>query len=116
VAAAGCGGEAPALAPVRGTVYYKGAPVKGGVILFTPDEQRGGRGPGAEAVLGPDGTYVLRTGGERGATPGWHRITVVGAAPGEPFALPHRYADPELSCLCREVEAGRVNVIDLHLD
>ena len=116
LAAAGCGGEEPGVAPVRGTVYYRGAPVKGGLIVFTPDEERGGRGPAAEAVIGPDGSYVLRTAGERGAAPGWHRITVAGAAPGEPSALPYRYADPDLSCLRREVEAGRGNVIDLHLD
>ena len=34
----GCGGE-PTLTPVRGTVSYQGSPLKGGIIVFTPDAE-----------------------------------------------------------------------------
>ena len=117
LAAAGCNGDEPQLAPVRGTVYYRGEPLRGGVIVFVPDDSRGGSGPMAQAEIGPDGTYTLLTEGKKGAVPGWHRITVAGpAAPGSPPLLPARYNQPDLSGQSREVEPGRVNVIDLHLD
>jgi len=116
VLAAGCGQDAPELVPVRGTIYHKGVPLKGGTIVFAPDRDRGCCGSVATASIRPDGTYVLRTGDAQGATPGWHRITIAGStAPGQPSALPHRYTEA-LPCLYREVAPGRDNVIDLHLD
>ncbi len=45
LAAIGCGDSKPELAPVRGHVYFHGAPLAGGVIVFTPDPERGGHGP-----------------------------------------------------------------------
>src|SRR5262249_42784052 len=103
----------PELTPVRGTVYYKGVPLRGGTIVFAPDPARGCCGPLAQAEIRPDGTYSLRTDGARGAAPGWHLITVAAASAAR---LPRRYSDPELSGLCQEVRAERVNTIDLHLD
>ncbi len=111
--ASGCGQGGPKLSPVRGTVYYRGAPLPGGTIVFTPDSRRGNRGAMAQAEVRPDGTYVLRTGGDVGAAPGWHRISI---AAGQPASLPPRYCDPDLSGQAREVEPGLANVIDLHLD
>lgn len=112
--AAGCGQDGPKLTPVRGTVYYKGVPLKGGMVVFAPDPERGGQGPMALAEIRPDGTYNLRTDGDQGAVPGWHRITVSPA--GRRSTFPRRYADPELSGLSREVQPDRVNTIDLRLD
>jgi hypothetical protein len=112
--ATGCGQDGPKLAPVRGTVYYKGVPLKGGTIVFAPDPERGGQGPLAVGEVRPDGTYLLRTEGDRGAVPGWHRITVSPADARSAF--PRRYADPELSGLSREVQPERANTIDLRLD
>src|SRR5438552_2308150 len=73
---AGCSKRAPELVGVRGTVFYRGEPVRGGTVVFAPDPDRGGSGPLAIAEIQPDGTYVLRTDGENGAVPGWHRVTV----------------------------------------
>jgi len=116
VLVAGCGQDEPELTPVRGTVYYKGVPLKGGTIVFAPDRDRGCCGSIATAAIRSDGTYVLRTGDAPGVTPGWHHITLAGAtAPGQPSGLPHRYSEA-LPALCREVAPGRDNVIDLHLD
>jgi hypothetical protein len=114
----GCGGSS-ALPPVEGHVYYRGAPVAGGTLVFTPDPERGGRGNCAVAVIQPDGRYRLRTGNEPGAAPGWHRITVAAAAvegrpPVQP--LPSKYCDPLRSDRWCEVKAGQANVIDIHLD
>jgi hypothetical protein len=119
--AAGCGsGQAPTdLVPVSGKVSFQGRPLAGGTIVFAPDPQRGGRGPLAVGTIAADGRYVLRSEGRPGAIPGWHRITVCGAAPAgdaaEP-ALPGRYTDPEHSGLSRQVLAGKANAFDLPLD
>jgi len=113
--AMGCGQDTPKLAPVRGTVYYKGVPLKGGTLVFAPDPERGGQGPMALAEIGSDGTYVLRTAGDKGAVPGWHRITVAPDAAAR-SSFPRRYGDPELSELSREVLPDQVNTIDLRLE
>jgi hypothetical protein len=122
---AGCGGSKTTMAPVRGTVSYRGVPLHSGVIVFTPDETRGTHGQQAHAEIQADGNYSLTTEDAAGALPGWHRITVVsietppgGAAQGfadAPSLLPLKYRDPDLSGLSREVKAGQTNVINLDL-
>jgi hypothetical protein len=128
-AAVGCSGGNPALAPVTGRVLFRGVPLPSGTIVFTPDPQRGGRGPQAWAEV-HEGRYRLNTGTMPGAVPCWHRITIASLPPAsEPGAqasdkierlpmvrLPARYRDPELSELIREVKAGQENVIDLDLE
>src|SRR5262245_15850104 len=109
----GCGGSAPTLAPVQGRVFYRGRPLPGGTIVFTPDPERGGCGPQAWALIQPDGHYRLSSEGRLGAAPGWHRITVACAPAGR---LPARFRDPELSGQRFEVRAGRANLCDLHLE
>jgi hypothetical protein len=117
IAVAGCGDSAPAMGPVHGTVYYRGTPVPGGIIVFAPDVERGNTGPTTWGEIRTDGTYSLRTDNPEGITAGWHRITITAAdPPGQPATLPRRYADPELSGLTREVEPGRPNVLDFYLD
>jgi hypothetical protein len=123
---AGCDSGSGALVSVTGRVTYHGVPLRTGSIVFTPDPRRGGAGLQARAEIQPDGVYHLRTGDAAGATPGWHRITVVAleataVRPGEAFSIPRlllpaKYADPEMSGLCREVAAGRENRIDLDLE
>jgi len=69
----GCG---PSLSPVTGTVKYKGEPVKGGMLIFSPE----GTGESAAATIKDDGTYALQTGTSSGAILG--KATVVYSAPG----------------------------------
>jgi len=109
----GCGQTPPQLSQVQGRVFYRGNPLPGGTIVFTPDPEMGGQGPLAVAEIQPDGHYTLRTGQQTGAVPGWHRITVasVGAT-----SLPGRYRHPELSIPPQEVRAAVVNNIDIHLE
>ncbi len=119
--AGGCGGSKPALAPVRGHVYFRGQPLNGGAIVFTPDPDRGGRGPLACARIGADGGFVLATGPDFGAVPGWHRVTFKtlcanSDASSPESCLPARYSDPETSGQSGEVKAGQANVIDFHLE
>jgi hypothetical protein len=125
----GCGGGEDKLTPVHGRVFYHGQPLPGGTIVFTPDPERGGRGPLACGEIGPDGRYTLHTGGSPGAVAGWHRVTIAAASPAgraggrEPLPadasgadLPRKYSDPERSGLSREVKPGQAADQDFHLD
>jgi hypothetical protein len=119
LAAAGCRRNQPALAPVTGRVFYRGQPLTGGTIVFTPDPDRGGSGPLACAEIGPDGRYALSSGRHKGAVPGWHRITVAAGPPAgkdQPATLPRRFSDPELCGKCVEVKPNQTNVLEVHLE
>ncbi len=59
--AAGCGEKSVGLAPVRGTISYRRAPLSGGTIVFSPDPDRGGRGPLGYSEIRTDGSYTLWT-------------------------------------------------------
>jgi hypothetical protein len=109
----GCGRSQPSLAHVQGRVFYRGEPLAGGTIVFTPDADRGGQGPMAWAQIEADGHYRLSTDGRYGASPGWHRITIAAASSEK---LPARYRDPDLSGQRFEVRTDRPNRCDLNLD
>jgi hypothetical protein len=111
----GCGHSSEPLASVQGQVFYRGKPLGGGTIVFTPDPMRGGHGPQAWAVIGADGRYQLQTDGRKGATPGWHCVTVA-PSKNDTGRLPSRYRDPEQSGQHFEVKPDHVNQCDLHLD
>jgi hypothetical protein len=121
----GCGGP-KALLPVSGKVTYRGQPVPGGTIAFTPDAKHGEHGPMAVGEIAPDGTYSLRTGKDFGAAAGVYRVTVAAvtsrgiAPPGQPFhvpqsLVPEKYRDPELSQVTSRIEPDRANIIDIDL-
>jgi hypothetical protein len=124
---AGCGASTPPLAPVTGTVSYRGQPLPTGMIVFTPDTDKGSSGPISHAPIQPDGSFSLFTGDSSGAVAGWHRITVVAVSDVEadpsgqqypvPVSLiPERYRSADMSGLTREVRLGEKNVIHLNLD
>jgi hypothetical protein len=115
LAAGGCGSGQPGLVPVSGRVYYRGRPLPGGTIVFTPDPRRGGSGPLACGEIKPDGRFVLHTEKRPGAVPGWHCVTVAPARSGAQ-SLPRRYSDPEQSGKCVEVRPDRANTHDIYLD
>ena len=126
--AAGCGGAGHAgFRPVRGRVLYRGVPLGGGTIVFSPDPERGGSGPLALAEIQPDGYYALKTDDRPGAAAGWYRVTVValqaqaGPATAQAWApvqslLPARYRDPELSGLAFQVRDDQDNNADFNLE
>lgn len=122
----GCGQEEK-LTPLRGQVFYQGKPLPGGTIVFSPDVERGGRGPLACGEIAADGRYTLRTQGAPGVVPGWHRVTIAPpseALPGSPataappatVGLPRKYSDPEQSGLLCEIKAGGSGQQDFHLE
>jgi len=124
---AGCGndGRLPT-AKVTGTVYYDGAPLPIGSVLFNPVAG----GPSAEANLEADGTYVLETYANKdGAILGKHEIIVMAhtfpGGSGLPedqingnqatvSLIPERYGDFKKSGLTAEIVSGQ-NTVDLQL-
>jgi hypothetical protein len=100
---------------VYGKVYFKKAPLRGGIIVFTPDAVRNGDGPISHAEIQPDGSYVLRSDSGMGAMPGWHRVTITGFGDGA-SPLPARYGDPDQSGLTFEIKPGQDNLIDINLE
>lgn len=105
----GCSTGEPPRVPVVGRVMYRGYPVRGGVIAFTPDKEHGNSGPDNKANIASDGSFSLPDGG---LPPGWYRITVSSLE----VCLPARYRDPDLGNLVREVYAGRDNRFDIVLE
>jgi hypothetical protein len=120
----GCGHD-DALTPVHGRVFFRGRPLPGGTIVFTPDAERGGHGPLATGEIDAEGRYSLHSGDKLGAVPGWHRVTIAPptlavtpgqAVPPPAVELPRKYRDPEQSGLLREVRPGRNGEHDFFLE
>jgi hypothetical protein len=113
----GCRSNAPPPehATVRGTVTFNGKPVAGGLVVFTPDPQRGGHGKPARAETGPDGGFVLQLDASPQIPAGWYRVSIAPApAIPDPASLtppfPAKLARPDLSGLEREVQPGKEHV------
>src|SRR3954466_1896887 len=103
--ALGCSGAKPRV-PVYGQVKLRGYPVRGGLIAFTPDRERGFRGETQRVDLGADGRSRAAPRAARrspgaggGVPPGWYRIAV--GSLDTPIAS--RFQDPDLAGLEREV-------------
>jgi hypothetical protein len=123
----GCKPSPVSLTPVQGKVTYKGTPLKGGAIVFTPDTTKGQSGKIAHGKIGADGAYQLLTGEAKGAAPGRYRVTVVSLAHTNapeksdrflppPNLLPEKYRDPNLSELVCEIKENKNNVLDFDLN
>ena len=113
----GCNRSPPPQVPVRGQVLVNGQALRGGTVVFTPDDKRGARGPVSFAVLDGGGTFNLASENGPGAVHGWHRITV--APPPESSDLIaglERYRHPDLSGLEFEVRDSRDNMVTLNLE
>src|SRR4051812_44177002 len=89
VALPGGGSRKPAQTPtvVRGAVTFQGRPLAGGLVVFSPDPDRGGSGKPARGEIGPDGRYELRLGGDPAVPPGWYRVAIA-ASPTPAFVFP----------------------------
>lgn len=106
----GCG-SGDGVAPVRGTVKFKGEPVAGAQVMFTP-----AKGAGADATTDAGGKYALNV------AVGASNVTVtkmVRKNADDPYspadnALPARYAQGETSGITKEVARGG-STIDLDL-
>jgi len=121
VALNGCGSKSSTKTEVKGRVLYRGEPLPGGVIVFTPDTERGNNGPLAKGTIAADGTFSLAP----ETAPGWYRVAVAplpspsisAPTPLNPYpGAPPRYRNPNLSGLQGEIKPGTENTFEFHLD
>jgi hypothetical protein len=119
----GCGGSTVPTA-IRGLALYRGEPLAGGTVVFTPNAEKGSAGPIATGTIQPDGSFSLETPDGKPIAAGWYRVAVA-AGPGmvdiqtvdRPYpGLPARYRIPTLSGLEREVKSGMENRFEFDLD
>jgi hypothetical protein len=114
----GCGSSPPPNpATVRGKLLFNGRPVSGGLVVFTPDPERGGRGKPARAETGPDGSFLLLLDNSTHIPAGWYRVSL--APPptlpdpiSERPTFPAKLARPDMSGLVREVQSGKDHVFE----
>ena len=141
--AEGCGPPALKVAPAGGTVTFKGTPVAGATVMFTP-----AKGSPCDGITDESGKYAISYRGKPGAPVGPCRVTVtkppkseyslgqtdttpddllklstqMQAKPPKPpakdkDAIPAKYARTETSGLTVEVTTDTAkNVFDLKLD
>ena len=110
----GCGGSGPArpaLNPVKGKVTLAtGAPLAFGIIGFEP---AGGRAFRCSGKIGPDGTFELETGSEKGATAGKYKVSV-NLPPNKRNSVPKKFQADETSGIEVEIVSGD-NDLDIKL-
>lgn len=122
---AGCGGstQSPDSA-VRGKILYRGDPVAGGLIVFSPNAERGTDGPLATAMIRDDGTYQLTADGGKPVPAGWYRVAIAprpgsveAPTPERPYpGLPPKYRNPARSGIEYEVKASADNIFNFDFD
>ena len=117
VVAPGCGGGGPKLAPVSGSVTYKGQPLEKGKIQLEPQSGRTAYG---EIVDGQIKNIKTFEPGD-GAIVGTHRVSIYSFVREPvgmeivPSAIPERYNDPSTSGVTVMIEAGTKNELEIDL-
>ena len=110
----GCGGSGPArpaLNSVKGKVTLAtGAPLAFGIISFEPG---GGRAFRCSGKIGPDGTFELETGAEKGATAGKYKVSV-NLPPNKKNSVPKKFQSDDTSGIEVEIVSGD-NDLDIKL-
>ena len=107
----GCGSSSgparPPLNPVKGKVTLgNGAPLAFGTIGFEPS---GGRAFRCSGKIGPDGTFEIETGSEKGATAGNYKVSVVLPA-NKSKSVPKKFQSDDTSGIEVEVVSGDNNL------
>lgn len=124
VAITSCDRAKPPETVVRGQILFRGEPVSGGMIVLSPNSERGSNGPLLTANLEPDGSFTV-VGPEGKQVPsGWYRIAVAPRAgiqdlptATSPYpGLPSRFRNPAKSGLEHEIKSGTENIICFDLD
>jgi hypothetical protein len=79
-ALAGCGGNAPALTPVTGTVTYNDKALAGATVRFIPNLQGDTKGHGGVGTTGEDGKFEVvspRLDNRKGLLPGEYKVLII---------------------------------------
>ena len=61
----------------------------GGLVVFSPDPERGGSGKPISARTGADGRFQLNLSGDAAIPPGWYRVAIA-PAPNSGALLAHQ--------------------------
>ena len=118
----GCSRKAPhGPTTVRGAVTFQGKPLAGGVVVFSPDPDRGHSGKPIRGNVGADGRYELRLAANTTIAPGWYRVAIAAAPSLEPTSalgpvFPLKLARPDMSGLVREVKPEQENVFEFAVE
>ena len=115
----GCSRKAaPGSATVRGKVTYQGEPLADGLIVFTPDPDRGSGGKPVRGDLDENGAFQLKLGDDIAIPPGWYRVSFA-RSPATYYKRPQFPAElsrPDKSGQVREVKAGQENVFEFTIE
>jgi hypothetical protein len=109
----------PGPATVRGKVIFQGSPLAGGLIVFSPDPERGSTGKPARGDLAEDGTFQLMLSDETAIPAGWYRVAIAPAPAASTVSgcvFPPQLARPDKSGVVREVKAGQENVFEFTVE
>ncbi|MEX0724864.1 MAG: hypothetical protein WEB58_09355 [Planctomycetaceae bacterium] len=93
----GCGDDGPPKSSIKGTVTYKGEPVKTGDISFLPDEEKGGIPTSAPIVEGKyetDPRFGIAAGTYKCSIVGYHQKTPPAEGTGDADYHPSGIPDP----------------------
>lgn len=119
----GCGkSKEPLPTTVHGRVTFQGQPVVGGLVVFTPDPERGFTGNPARAETDAQGAFALHLDGRDHIPAGWYRVTLADAPVLDPIdtfdkpPFPPQLSRPDQSGLVREVVAGKENAFDFGVE
>jgi len=129
----GCGQTGPKTVQVMGVVTYKGQPVEGANVMFSPTTQ--GQGVAAMALTDAAGKFTLQTAqGKPGAVPGEYLVMITktemvptGEKVPKPeggmedvmttkHLLPEKYRFPSSTPLKVKIEDGKVNEFQFNLE
>ncbi len=114
---AGCGrGTSQPAAKVTGLVQFEGRPLWDGLIVFTPDADRGCVGTMHSAVIDRNGEFALAQ-GAASVQPGWYRVAISDAASGSASStFPAVLRRPDRSGLERQVLPGQEHHFEFLID
>jgi hypothetical protein len=108
----------PGTTTAQGRITFQGKPMAGGLVVFSPDPERGGSGKPISALTADDGRFQLNLSGDAAIPPGWYRVAIAPApnsgrlSPINSPVFPHQLARPDQSGLIREVKAGQENTFE----
>lgn len=118
----GCGtAPAPVATKIGGTVYFQNRPVVGGLIVFSPDPDRGTTGPTLKATINEAGEYLIQPDMATFKASGWYRVAIADAPGtftpelGYP-SFPKALRRPDRSQLQREIILGQDNIFHFHVE
>ena len=113
--------EASGPAKISGTVFFQNRPVSGGLIVFSPDPEKGTIGGALKATINEAGEYLITADSQMLKASGWYRVAI--ADPPGLFTADLGYSEfpkalrrPDRSGLQREILLNKENVFHFHIE